>query len=110
MSESDRRAAENESRFRDANERISRTAERLQMQELLPFICECERPGCTTILRLGLSAYEDVRASPRRFLCAPGHEPASAQSRIVQRTDGFEVVEKLAESAQVAEELDPRGE
>ncbi|HJU48794.1 MAG TPA: hypothetical protein VJ689_11700 [Gaiellaceae bacterium] len=110
MSQSAQRAAENEARFREANDRISRTAERLHVDGPLPFICECDRRGCTAILRVELSTYRDVRSSPRRFLAAPGHERESPETRIVERTDGFEVVEKIGEAARVAAELDRRAD
>jgi hypothetical protein len=41
-----------------------------------PFVCECGRIGCNTILHLTDWQYGRVRTSFERFLIAPGHEIA----------------------------------
>jgi hypothetical protein len=103
-----RRVAENDARFREANERISAAAERADL-EPIPFICECANPRCRAILRLTRAEYEDVRASGRRFLSLPGHEAAAmGWERVVDRRDGYFVVEKIGEAAEMVEDMNPR--
>src|SRR4051812_50219639 len=67
------RVARNDSTFRHANEQIERAAEPLGI-EPVPFLCECAEERCTEIVRLTLAQYEAVRAEPRWFVNAPGHE------------------------------------
>src|SRR3954447_11984017 len=51
--EAKRRIAENESRFRAANEKIEDAGERFGAeQSALPFICECGRPTCVVVIRV----------------------------------------------------------
>ena len=105
-----RRVAENDSRFREANERISKAARRADLDQI-PFVCECANLRCREIVRLRRSEYEEVRASGRRFLEVPGHEAASmGWGTVVDRRDGYVVVEKIGEAAEIVEALDPRGD
>jgi hypothetical protein len=106
-----RRVAQNQARFREANERIEQAAVEYAVDGSLPFICECSDPNCVEILRLKLPDYEAVRATPHHFVCAPGHhQAAEGWSSVVDRRDGYEVVEKVGDAATVAEVLDPRSE
>ncbi len=92
------RVAENEMRFRQANERILAKAVDLGVeQQALPFLCECSDARCTTVLRLTLGEYRDVRSSASRFLILPGHdtEELEAGSAVtVQDGDRYHVIEK----------------
>ena len=108
--EAKRRIAENESRFRAANERIEDAGERFGVDvSALPFICECGRPTCVVVIRVTIPDYEDVRAEPRQFMCAKGHEiTADGMGRVVREGEGFVVVEKLGVAGEVAENHDPR--
>ena len=68
------RAAENESIFRNANERVEEQLGELTLEEgRSPFLCECEDVRCRTMLRLTREEYEHVRSEPNRFVLAPGH-------------------------------------
>jgi len=102
------RMAENEVRFRDANERVGATAKRLGLEEALPFICECGRTECTTVIRVLPADYERVREFPTRFLYAPGHDKGMPASRRVETLEHAIVVEKDGIPAQIAEATDPR--
>jgi hypothetical protein len=104
-----KRVAENQARFRVANEEISAIALRGAELPRIPFVCECADPRCVEILRLSRSVYETVRADGRRFVNAPGHEAASlGWGVVVERGDGFVVVEKTGEAGDISEALDPR--
>src|SRR5215216_7061038 len=102
------RVARNDSMFRQANEQIERAAEPLGI-EPVPFLCECAEERCTEIVRLMLAQYEAVRAEPRWFLNAPGHERQShPHVRVVADCGEYLVVEKLGKAGELAEELDER--
>ena len=107
-----RRVAENEARVRKVNEEIEAAVERLRPDlRLVPFVCECGHPACIVTLRLPLEDYNAVRNHGRWFICSPGHELTQAgHERIIETRDGFVIVEKQGEAAEVAERLDPRAE
>ena len=105
-----RRIAENESRFRDANERIEEAVLEHEITAFtMPFVCECGREECLKTLRLTLAEYELARTGPRLFLCIPGHEVVGAGiGRLVRETSKFVIVEKIGVAGDVAEARDPR--
>jgi hypothetical protein len=106
MTRTEERAARNEVMFREANEKISIKGAQLEYTGRMPFLCECEEPGCTDVLRLERDEYERVRAAPRRFLLAPGHETRG--ERLIETTGRFTIVEKGGISGEIAEQTDPR--
>ena len=111
MDERARRVAENQSTFRRANEQIEETAQELADSltlQRIPFLCECAEARCTNIIQLTLAEYADVRAGPRRFAVAPGHEVASADELVIGRSDRFTTVEKVGEAGRIVAESDPR--
>jgi hypothetical protein len=102
------RAAQNEARFREANEQIQETVLELAAQEHpAPYLCECDDVGCTTVVLLTAAEYEEVRSESRRFVVASDHE--NADDRVLGRHDAFTVIEKTGEEGRLVEELDPRG-
>jgi hypothetical protein len=105
-----RRLALNESRFRDANERIEDLAEALEADApSIPFVCECGRSNCLGTIRIPINVYERARRDPRYFLCKPGHEIiGSGLGRVVEETPTFVIMEKLGEAGAIATERDPR--
>jgi hypothetical protein len=103
-----RRVAENQSRFREANEDINAIAQQADLPRI-PFVCECANPRCVEILRLSRAEYEAIRADGRRFVNAPNHEAAAlGRAVVVERRPDFVVVEKIGEAGQISEALDPR--
>lgn len=74
------RIAENQSRFREANERIEQTAEAMQLVGPIPFVCECPAPACTELVRMTLPDYEAIRAHDRRFFVVPGHQETAVSA------------------------------
>jgi hypothetical protein len=100
------RVARNDAIFRDANEQIAAAAAGATV-EGVPFICECADPACRAIVRLRLAEYARVRADARTFLNVPGHEVnAEGYARVLQRCDGYVVVEKTGEAGRLVEQLD----
>jgi hypothetical protein len=102
-----RRLASNEIVFREVNEGIERGQWPGEDDDPVRFRCECARLGCNQLLELPLSAYEQVRSHPRRFLMIDGHQVPELET-VVQREPGYVVVQKLDEAGDRAEETDPR--
>jgi hypothetical protein len=101
--------ARNDATFREANERIAASADEYRLPDRVPFLCECADTSCTEIVRLSLDEYEAVRSDPTHFFNAPGHDAAAgAAAMVIERHDGYVVVEKLGRAADVADQLDPR--
>jgi len=107
----DEQVARNDAIFRDANERIERAAVKFADLDVVPFICECAEPTCRDVVRLPLAEYERVREHSTWFVVVPGHEASAGSSaEVVESNDDYHVVEKVGRAAEVAAELDPRGE
>jgi hypothetical protein len=105
----EKRIARNNATFREANERIGALAGIYRVEGAVPFICECADPACSEIVQLELGKYEEIRADPRRFLKAPGHEAAAQGTAVVvERREGYVIVEKVGYAGDVAETLDER--
>jgi hypothetical protein len=90
------RIARNNRIFKEANEGIRGAAARYSHElKRIPFLCECAEEGCVQIVRLTPEEYNSVRADPRHYLTAIGHEGAEAPvGHVVERNDGYVVVEK----------------
>ncbi|TML62729.1 MAG: hypothetical protein E6G22_07615 [Actinobacteria bacterium] len=107
MESSVERAAANEARFREANERIREKALELGgREEPSPYLCECDVRDCTTVILLTAQQYEDVRSDSRRFVVASGHQ--NPDDRVLGEHGAFTVIEKTGEEGRLVEELDPR--
>ena len=107
-----RQIAENEARFRTANEKIEDARLRLGADPItVPFVCECGRIECLETVRLTIAEYESVRSDGTCFVCVPGHEiTVGGVGRVVQETRSYVVVRKTGIAGDVAEQLDPREE
>jgi hypothetical protein len=103
------RLARNESFFREVNERINEIAPVFGAREehRLEYLCECSDPHCSERISITRAEYEAVRAGPRRFLIAPGHDLPEIE-QVVAAGDEHAVVEKEGHAGEVAEHLDPR--
>jgi hypothetical protein len=97
----------NQSRFREANERIELAADKMGLAGPVPFICECAETNCVEIVRLSIEGYEEVRHDPRLFFTAPGHQQIAVDAGagvVVGKGDGYVLVEKIGVAGQVAED------
>ena len=101
------RLARNESFFRQVNERIKDVADALRDGERYQFLCECADPTCAERITLSTAEYEEIRASPRRFVLAAGHVTEEVE-HVVEREGDHVVVEKQGAAGRVATDLDPR--
>lgn len=99
--------AQNESLFREVNERIAETAERFDAVETR-FVCECADPTCTDRVDASLEEYEQVREDGATFLLVPGHEDDRVESVITLRADHAVVEKRHPVAASLAQQLNPR--
>jgi hypothetical protein len=105
--ERERRIAANESLAREVNEAIERGLWPGEDGDLVAFGCECPQLDCNTLIELTPDAYRSVRAHPRRFAVAVGHELPQVETT-VERNPGYVVVEKRDLAGVIAEAADPR--
>jgi hypothetical protein len=102
------RLARNEVLFRDVNERIEQAAAPHGSDpHVYEFLCECSNIDCSLRVRMTIAAYEGVRADPRCFVVAPGHELPEIEE-VLYRTDEYQVVKKEGPAAHLVAERDPR--
>jgi hypothetical protein len=109
MSAHERERAEglHQTLVRDVNERIERLNEEWELNGHDVVLCECAHPNCLERIEIDAAAYERVRRFPTRFLVKPDHVAREGE-RVVERTRGYVVVEKLGPGATTAVRLDPR--
>lgn len=100
------RAAHNEATFREINEAIEAGIWKGD-RDRAAFVCECGELGCNVVLEVTMETYERVRSDSRWFVIAPGHELTDIET-VIERGDGYSVVEKRGEAGQVADATDPR--
>lgn len=106
--------AENETRFRVANETLLEKWHDMdfrESQELL-FLCECGYMECKEIIRLTIAEYEGVRSDPNTFALVPGHDDRPTEQviteSVVVKNDRFAVVRKWPANREATERTDPR--
>ena len=102
-----RRAAADEVTIRDVNEGIERGQWPGEEDTPVGFRCECARLGCNQVVELSVREYEQIRAHPRRFVLAAGHERPDVET-VVEARSGYVIVEKRGQAGRVAERHDPR--
>lgn len=76
---------------------------------IFEFFCECSNVDCTLLLPMTVSDYEQVRADPKQFVVAPGHELPEIEA-VIARRNAYQVVVKQGEAAEFVTERDPRSE
>ena len=107
----DQRAREvgrRQSLFREVNEQIDRLAERFDLLDEVPLVCECGSTDCNDQIVLTQAEYETLRRIPTHFAVLPGHDIPDVEE-VVARHDGYAVLCKHdGESSRVAEATDPR--
>lgn len=103
-----RRIAENESLFRDINDRLGRDLQRLGADPgPVEFVCECGMVDCADPVTLSAAEYERVRSDALLFAVVPGHELPDVED-VVESNERFAVVRKGPESQPLVEQTDPR--
>lgn len=102
------RRGENETRFRDLNEKLEQRALRTPNSDLtFDIVCECDEEDCTETLTVGYLAYEAVRHDATMFIVAPGHVDPELE-KVVSYGDAYEIVEKYGDAALTALVTYPR--
>jgi hypothetical protein len=100
--------ARNESAFRALNESLGASVHRDRAAgDFAGFVCECGDPDCDTTVRLEMPAYESIRQDSQLFFAVPGHEAPGAED-VVDRRDGYVVVRKHEDVADIVARTDPR--
>jgi hypothetical protein len=106
--EQERRVGVNEALFREVNEQIRSLADDESADgNSITVVCECGDADCTERVELLLSEYERIRSDSLLYVVTRGHN-IPAVERVVERRDGWEIVRKVGEAGEVAEETDPR--
>jgi hypothetical protein len=106
----ERRAGQNQSLFRDVNERIRQGKEgRTAWMGISQWVCECADEDCTERIRMSLDEYEELRENPTHFAVAPDMKHVVPDAElVVEKHEYYWVVEKVREAAEVAEQRDVR--
>jgi hypothetical protein len=87
--------AQNEQIFRAANERLKDRLADLEIEGMVPFVCECGDSDCLQTVELSLAQFDAIRVHGSRFFMLTGHEDLSTEDVIEQR-DGYVITEKEA--------------
>ena len=95
--------------FREGNERMRAWPENQDAPptEKLVFLYECADQNCRDHVSLTVPEYEAVRADPMHFAIVLGHERPDAE-RVVERSEGYAVIEKHENVRGIVEHTDPR--
>lgn len=96
--QSERRLAENEVIFRQANIDMKDFMEDMGAKNstTLPFFCECSHVECRGRIEISARDYQTLHANKRRFILLDGHEIPEIE-RIIERREGYNVVEKTGD-------------
>ena len=99
-----RRIADNESRFREINERLEADLRRLPVDSgPVEFVCECGHADCTASVLLTVDEYEQVRQDPATFAMLPGHDIEDVED-VILRHERYVVARKKPEAWPVVED------
>src|SRR3954451_22187274 len=93
----------NEATYRKVNEAMRAD----DPEHRITLVCECGSLGCNELTRPSRAEYERVRSNARRFAIVPGHELPGVED-VVERHDGYAVIEKHADADDVVKPTDPR--
>ena len=105
----EKRLGLNEAVFREVNERIASLANLFEFGDpaLLDLVCECRNATCVKRIEMTPADYESVRAEETHFALYPGHADPEIE-RVISSHQGYEVVAKRGDAAEVARDLSPR--
>jgi hypothetical protein len=103
----ERRLAQNESLFREVNERIKEVATDQAVAASYAYVCECANSDCTFQVELDHGEYEAVRQDPAQFVVLPRHYTPEIEDLVAEHESHW-IVRKKGEAAEYVERLDPR--
>jgi hypothetical protein len=101
---------ENETLFREVNERVHDTASHfadVDETSTYEYFCECANADCTFRVTLTAAEYARVRADPRQFFVLPLHFTPEVET-LVAENESYWIVRKTGEAGDYVEQLDPR--
>ena len=110
MDDRERRMTENETLFREVNERVDDTATQFvgdDEDSKHEYFCECANPDCAFRVTLTHAQYESVRANPKQFVVLPDHFTPEVET-LVTKNEGHWLVRKTGEAGDYVAKLDPR--
>jgi hypothetical protein len=101
----ERKRAQNEAAFREANEDINAIIDGHGADlPAAPFVCECGDRACRRLINVPVSTYREVRKSPRRFFYDLAHDgQTDEETSTIETHDRFLVVEKSGVAGEIAE-------
>jgi len=100
-----KRLAANEALFRHANEALRKSDD--SVVSIGGFLCECSIAECEERLEVSADVYQEVRSDVMRFVVKSDHANPEIE-RVVERKNGYDIVEKLGPGRDIAERLAPR--
>jgi hypothetical protein len=109
VDERERRMTENETLFREVNERVDDAAAHFvgADEDTTEYFCECANADCTFHITLTHPQYASVRADPTQFVVLPLHFTPEVET-LVTKNEGYWLVRKTGEAGEFVEKLDPR--
>jgi hypothetical protein len=108
IEERQRKAAQNQSLFREINERIEPLNETFAYDgERCEWLCECADPTCTDKIELTIIEYETLRGGSNSFAVKATHVFADVED-VIAVNDRYLVVAKVEAGAREADALDTR--
>jgi hypothetical protein len=110
--ERQQRAAQNQSLFREVNERVKDVKDSFHVfTPISEWVCECANDDCFERIELSARDYEDVRRDGSRFFVSPSEQHVWPEvESVVERFANYWVVEKIELAAEIAEAHDPRSD
>src|SRR3954467_3559596 len=110
--ERQKRAAKNQSLFREVNERVKDVNDHWKgFTSLGEWLCECANETCTERIEMSGDEYEKIREQGACFFVAPSDDHVWPDvERVVERRDAYWIVEKIDVAGQIAKEQDPHAE
>jgi hypothetical protein len=110
--ERQQRAAQNQSLFREVNERVKDVNDSFHVfTTLSEWVCECANDECFERITMSAREYEDIRRDATRFFVSPNDQHVWPDAeRVVERLTNYWVVEKIEVAARIANEHDPRSD
>jgi hypothetical protein len=121
---SERRLAENEVVFREANEQVQEGMTRLrksakaggfddlyqnksgEQETPLHFYCECADEKCRQRIIMTPSKFKELHSSSTRFVIKPGHQVPEVE-RVILEDKQFMVVDKMVTPPRHGDKLNP---
>jgi hypothetical protein len=104
-----KRIGENESLFREVNERLIDLNSTLGVNtDRLEFLCECGNRECAEKIPMTQQEYEHLRSDAATFAVVPGHEIPDVEHVVDRKSVYIVVRKKPGGPAELAARHDPR--